>query len=108
MDATHEPPPENEPAANSDRGRERAFRYASDALRQPTWVHKAIAVVILIILVGIAVSLLVWGLIVGAVLVAVAAVVLGARALWLRSFGVRPHGSSMRRNVRVIRRSESP
>lgn len=67
---------------------------------QPGWVHKIVAGVVFLILLGLAAFLLLWGLVVAAVIFAVSAVIVGVRAL-IRHF---TGEDSMRRNVRIVRR----
>lgn len=109
MDAPRDNPDETGPSNSGPGaapfgGSARAFRFARAAINQPSWIHRAIAFVVLLVLIGVAATLLVWGLVIGAVVVGGVALVVGARALWLRLVPQRGAGDTMRRNVRVVRR----
>jgi fatty acid desaturase len=70
-----------------------------------SFLRTAVGILILVVLVGLAVTLLFWGLIVGAIVVALAAAALGVRTLIRRLRGDPTAPSdTLRRNVRVIRR----
>lgn len=104
MDAPRDNPEGDWGAGAAREAGGRAFRFARTALRQPTWAHRAVAFVVLLVLVGVAATLLVWGLVIGAVVVGAMALIVGARALWVRLSGPRASGDTLRRNVRVVRR----
>lgn len=71
---------------------------------QPSWAHKLVGGIILIVLVGLAALLLVSGLVVGAVIVAAAAVVMGVRSAWRALTRRTTPTDTLRRNVRLVRR----
>jgi hypothetical protein len=80
----------------------------------PTWAQRALATVVLLVVVGLAAVLLVVGLTVGAVIVVAVGAVLLVRTAWARLTGGRAEpnqGASgldpMRSNVRVIRRENT-
>jgi hypothetical protein len=77
----------------------------------PTWAQRALATIVLLVVVGLAAVLLVVGLTVGAVIAVAVGAVLLVRSAWARLTGGRaePEQSesgldTMRSNVRVIRR----
>ena len=81
---------------------------------QPSWVHQLLGIVVLLVLVGLAAVLLVFGLIVGAVVAGVAA--LGAGVAWIArrlsagggTGGGLAHRRDPRKNVRVVTPDRPP
>lgn len=104
MDAPRDNPSEAGPGATPFEGGARAFRFARAALDQPSWIHRVVGFIVLLVLIGVAATLLVWGLVIGAVVVGGLALVIGVRSLWLRLVSRREAGGGLRRNVRVVRR----
>lgn len=102
----------------------RVRRYHAAWAAGPSWVHRVVGTLLLIILVGISAVLLVLGLLIGAIIAVVVGAVLVVRLAWARLTGQKPgrhipHISTrtsrtpdtddppldtMRENVRVIAR----
>ncbi len=76
-------------------------RRAYAGFARPTWLHRVAAFVILMMLLGVAAALFVWGLLIAAMLALIAAVVWGWRSVrrWMGA------EDSLRRGVQIVRRN---